>query len=189
MSRTIQGPDGPIVLPRWYPTPQEVQERERILRGKFFLVQQSGGPMGEVMRCRRCGGKHRYLTLQCIEQPFSGITGGLYAYYYHMGDSGAFALLPPDKRAKYELLVRQFTGGTPDIATSHPELARKFNQQGNALDLAGIALGILERVAPSEARRLVDRINMTAQPPLVVPGINDTRAILEERGLAERYAF
>jgi hypothetical protein len=148
-------------------TPDEMRERERLLRGRYFLVRQ--GTLGEIMKCKRCGGKHAYLTLACIERPFSGITAGVYAYYRTqpaLGMTGRSQL----SHAEQERLAAmdRIFGKRPDLATSHSEMARKLNQEDGAgkegdLNLGGVALGVLEPISPVKAQQLVDAINTRAQ--------------------------
>jgi hypothetical protein len=73
MSRpqTIVASDGRLwTLPDFVRPPDEAEERDRLLAQRYFLVRQ--GSLGEIFRCRECKGKHSYLTLRCVERPFSG---------------------------------------------------------------------------------------------------------------------
>lgn len=171
-----------IARPDWMPTPEEEKERLAILAAQFFLVRIGGN--GDVWRCRNCGGKHRYLTLRCIEQPFSGLTHGLYAYYKTVGAFGAEAFMSPPERARYDRLGQMFeqTSRTPDLATSHPQLARQIGTAEHESDVGAFsfvatepsayALGILEPITRDVARRLARRINATGiRPAFMVPGL------------------
>lgn len=156
-------------------TPEQLAERERILAARYFLVRQ--GSLGEVFRCGRCRAKHPYLTLMCVEQPFSGIDGGLVAYYKVLGQPGALARMTPDERARLrrvERIVKPMTA-LPDLGRSHPGLAVKLaasEQLGrHDASIASIALGILEPISREQAQRLLSRIN-GRNGKLTVPGLN-----------------
>lgn len=172
------------------PSDEAYREQQRILAGRYFLVKIAGN--GDVWRCRRCGGKHRYLTLMCVEQPFSGLTRGLYAYYRTVGVYGAESYLSPVERARYAELRRLF-GDAPDIATSHPEFARQVGTADRDADVGAFtftatepsatALGLVEKIDRDKASRLVARINGRGlKPPLIVEGINDGNAYLQRPG-------
>lgn len=155
-------------LPWFIPTEEQVQERERILRGIYFLVRQDG-PLGEKMRCRRCHAKHAYFTLMCIEQPFCGLTQGLYAYWRVAGAHGAYQHLPPVERAKYDALNKRFG---PDFAESNPRMAASMHVAENDMEMGAIALGTLEPITRQKAQQLLWRINSRGcRPPLTLPGI------------------
>lgn len=53
-------------------TPVQEREIQRIARARWFLLRNDGGH-GERLRCGRCGGRHAYFTLACIERPFHGL--------------------------------------------------------------------------------------------------------------------
>lgn len=172
-----------IALPWFLPSAETMAEQERLLAGRFFLVKIAGN--GEVWRCRRCGGKHRYLTLMCVEQPFSGLTRGLYAYYRTVGVHGAMNYLTPAERSRYAELARMFGPlDTPDLATSHPLMARSMGTGERDADLGALsftatepsstALGLVERISRDKAARLAARINSRGiKPPFVLEGLND----------------
>ena len=50
-----------------------VRLMNRVLAGRFFLIENDAVP-GYTPICGRCGRKHQYLTLMCIEKPFNGLT-------------------------------------------------------------------------------------------------------------------
>lgn len=52
---------------RPYLTPQERAAIDAVIRLRPYLVRNRWG-----FRCRRCGAVHQYLTLGCIERPFTG---------------------------------------------------------------------------------------------------------------------
>lgn len=54
---------------RPYLLPAERAVLDDLIRLRPFLVRNAYG-----FRCRRCGGRHTYLTLGCIDRPFSGWT-------------------------------------------------------------------------------------------------------------------
>ncbi len=151
------------------------QARARLLASKFYLVKTSGNVgLGEGLRCRGCGSKHRYLTLRCVEQPFDGLNRGLRAYFQVAGDAGAVAYMNPQQRAKYETARRLFqpSAGLPDLSTSHPEMARRVQGDAQDLDVGGVAVGILEPITRQMAQALADRINARGvKPPFTLPGL------------------
>lgn len=162
--------------PRFVKTIEQEQERLRILAGRFFLVLIAGNVgAGERWRCKRCRGKHRYLSLMCVERPFSGVEGAIYAYFRHVGDSGVVSQLNPVARRRYERMAGLFApvAGLPDLASSHPRMARRLYVPDRDMDMGALALGLVEPIPESLARKLVDRINGRGiKPPLTVPGIN-----------------
>lgn len=156
-------------LPWFIPTPEQVIERERILRSVYFLVRQDS-ELGERARCRRCNRKHTHLTLMCVEKPFSGVSGGLFAFWKAAGAHGGYDYLSPAARLKYDELTKKY--GVMDLADGHPSTAEKLQIAPGDVDLGAIALGILEPLTKAEAQRRVWRINsLGCRPPLVLPGI------------------
>lgn len=181
-----------VVLPTWeigdFETAEKMQaEIDRIDNATFFLVKIAGN--GEVWRCRRCKAKHRYLTLMCVEQPFSGIRYGLQAYFKVAGAEDVREMLSPLQRARLNKIEKQLhIEALPDLSASHPQLARKVATAERDLDLGAftltgtsetpseLALGLLEPVSKATARQLVERINGRGlKPPLVVPGLDPVR--------------
>lgn len=161
-----------IALPWFVPSPRAIKDRERLLAGQFFLVNIARGAAGEIWRCRRCRGKHRYLTLMCVEQPFSGLTGGLYAYWHTVGAHGAEAFLTTSERARLDAIAAQINPGRADLASSHPETARAIGTGERDADVGALALGLLEPIKADKARDLVRRINMRAGGDvLTLPGL------------------
>lgn len=171
---------GTIVLPplvRLMPSKAHLEARARLLAGQYFLVNMRKG-LGEIFRCGRCGGKHDRLTLHCLDRPFSGLMGGLYGYVTTLEQARALDILPPAHKARVEALRRLF-GPERDLADGHPELARRLAADRAAgqtdLDVGMLSLGVLERIEPADAQRLLDRINVRATLygalPLVVPGL------------------
>lgn len=161
-------PEG-MVLPWWIPSPEVLEERERILKNQFFLVRIAGN--GDVWRCTRCNSKHPYMTLMCIEQPFSGVDGGLYAFYKVAGDTGAVDFMNPTQRSRYESISRLF-GRQPDLATSHPLLARSIQTGPRDIDAGAMALGLLEPITRAKAIQLARAINGRGiKPPFRLDGI------------------
>lgn len=176
-----------VILPDWelgeFETAEKLQaEIDRIKAGRFFLVKIAGN--GDVWRCRNCGGKHRYFTLLCVEQPFSGLTDGLHAYWRTVGVHAAKDLLPPTERRRLEQIERLVLGDLPDLSVSHPLLARTVGTGLRDIDVgaftftatdetpASLALGRLEPISRAAARQLVERINAKGlKPPLMVPGL------------------
>lgn len=161
------------------PSPFEVNLREAQLRQSFYLVRIGGNDgTGEVWRCKGpdpknptgCGGKHPYLTLNCIEQPFSRATDGLYAYWYTVKEWGVDQMMRPGSPewVRFQQLSQQFGfAGTPDIASSHPQLARSLTSDLTRRDgiRGSIGLGLLVEITPGEARMRRDAINARGCTP------------------------
>jgi hypothetical protein len=156
-------------------TPEQAAERDRILMSRYFLVRQ--GSLGEISKCRNCGQKHPYLTLHCVEQPFSGIDGGLYAFYKVMGRPDAVRQMTPEERRKFRDVKRLFRpmADLPDLGAGHPGYARQVARYDHLGDrdaqIGAVALGILEPIPRTLAQRYLDRINLRGGK-LTVPGLN-----------------
>ncbi len=167
-----------LLLPWWLPSQKTIDEREKILAGKFFLVRIAGNDsFGDPMVCvgadgvSGCGKKHKYLTLRCIEQPFSGLTGGLYAYWKTVGDTGASELLSPAQKSRYDAISRLF-GPQPDLATSHPRTSQLLGTGPRDIDAGALALGVLEPISRAKAIEYARAINMRGiKPPFTLPGV------------------
>jgi hypothetical protein len=162
--RTEAPASGTIALPWFIASPDTARERRKILAGRYFLVRSAGGPAGEIWVCGRCGGKHRYFTLMCKEQPFSGLTNGLYAFWHVVGANDAQTFLSDAQRVRLRELSKLFgpSRNAPDLSTSHPETARKLATAETDVDMGALALGILEPITRAEAQRYADRINNAA---------------------------
>lgn len=165
-----------IERPWFLPSREAIASQNKVLASVFFLVRQGG--LGERLRCDPqkggCGGRHQYLTLRCVERPFSGLTGGLYAYYRAVGDHDLVKDLPPAERARYEGIGEALgqLGEMPDLATTDPRTARALGLKPGDSQIGALAMGILDPVPMSLARRLVARINEKGlKPPLVLPGL------------------
>lgn len=155
------------VSPLILPSPELARERERLLASRFYLVKL--GTLGEKLRCRNCGGHHPYLTLRCQPQPFNGLSRGLFAYYRTVGDAGAAGFLGPTERARFDRIAGLF-GDQPDLATSHPRLAREISPSGRDLDHGAVALGVLEPLTREQAVRFAARIR-AAGAAFRLPGL------------------
>lgn len=175
-----------IPRPWFLPSRESIEAQRRILEATYFLVRTKGnGGIGEALICDPkkggCGGKHDFLTLRCTPQPFSGITGGLLAYYAAAGDPSLVNGLPPSERLRLDALRRALPGGAgrvldglPDFATHHPEAARAMKLDAHDAQLAAVALGILEPIPSSLARKYRDRIRARGtRPRFDLPGMAD----------------
>lgn len=169
----IQLPNGnetELTVPWWVISPEQEQEKQRILESQFFLLRQ--GALGEVFKCKNCGGKHRYFTDRCIELPFSGLTQGLYAYWYHAGRYGAENFLTEVELERYEAIQAALSRSVPDFASSHPEMAKKLGTSERDFDAGTLALGLLEPITKEKAAALVWNINAHGRkPPLRLRGL------------------
>ncbi len=156
-------------------SPEQAAERDRILTARYFLVRQ--GSLGEVFRCRECGQKHPYLTLRCVEQPFSGIEGGLYAFYRVMGRPDVLGRVTAEERRRVAKIRRLFRPvvDLPDMTTAHSSIANFTARQDHLgerdAQIGAVALGILEPIPRSLAQRYLSRINMRGGN-LTVPGLD-----------------
>ena len=162
-----------LVLPPGVLSFEESAERERILASQFFLVRIGGS--GEIGRCtknRACNSKHRYLTLNCVEQPFSGITRGIYLYWRAAGAAGIVNSLSARQRSRYDEMTRLF--GPRDLAEAHPYTAQQLRTGELDMDIGALALGALEPITRAQAKRLADRINAKGiDPPFTLPGLEE----------------
>jgi hypothetical protein len=53
-------------------TPEQRREIDRIAKSRWFLLK-NDGPLNTKLRCMRCGQRHEYFTLACVERPFHGL--------------------------------------------------------------------------------------------------------------------
>lgn len=169
--QSIVASDGRLwTLPEFIRTPDEMAERDALLAGRFFLVRQ--GSLGELFRCSRCQMKHTYLSLMCVERPFSGVAEGLWAYYQTAGTPQARARLTQAERRRLDQVQRLLrpTAGLPDLAASHPQFARGLAVAEGDIEMGGVPLGILEEIPASLAQRFQSRINARGcRPKLALP--------------------
>lgn len=166
--------NGKLVLPSWLPSAAEQRARDEALMSRYVLVRIAGNAGYDTMRCKRCRRLHPYLTLMCKPQPFDGASRGVYAYWHALGIAGAETSMTPAERARFARVAALLgpSKDAPDLATSHPQLARSLKTEEDAADVGAIPLGVLEEISPIVAQRLLDDINGTGlQPPLVVPGL------------------
>jgi len=168
-----------IPRPWFLPSAETLAEQHRILSATYFLVRIRGnGSIGEALICGGCGRKHDYLTLRCVEQPFSGLTGGLLAYYRAVADNGLLDALSPSERMRMDAINRGLRGGIggllsglPDLSTRHPEMAKSMQLGSRDAQLAAVALGVCEPIPPTLARKYAQRINARGiKPPFTLPG-------------------
>lgn len=173
-----------LALPWFYPSATTLAEQERLLRARYFLVRVAGN--GQNWRCTSCSGHHRYLTLRCVERPFSGLTRGLYAYWKTTGAYGGERYLSPSEQSRVAALGEMFgpARGLPDFAASHPRTARTLETGAREADYGAVplaaarltasALGVVEIVDREKARRLVLRINASGiKPKFRIEGVDD----------------
>lgn len=135
----------------WLVEPEVAAEREAIARSTYFLVKISGNAgVGEVWRCRECKRKHAYFTRRCVELPFNGLEEALTAYWQHTGDQV--------RRAQLSGFLG-LIAGLPDLATLHPEMARRLGAHPDEIALGGLALGLVEPIPKTLAQLYLNRIN------------------------------
>lgn len=158
-------PDGrEIPRPGWSPGLDAILERERQLRGRFFVVRIGGNAgLGELWRCKRCRGRHDYLTLNCVERPFSGLDQALYAMYQQAGDLAAVRSLGPNQRTQRAGQIGALVPAVPDLARLHPETAARIARERKLdafdVEIGGLKLGRVEQIPRSLAQRLLDKVN------------------------------
>ena len=72
-ARIVYGPNGEQKLydMRGMITPEQKCLIDRIAAGRWFLLR-NDGPTGRL-KCGRCGQRHTYFTLACVERPFHGL--------------------------------------------------------------------------------------------------------------------
>jgi hypothetical protein len=119
--------------------------------------------------------KHGYMTLMCVERPFSGIAEGLWAYFQTVGTPEALKRMTPAEKRRLDQVTRYFAPPgdvLPDIATLHPRFARGMRVPERDALTGAVPLGILDEIPASLAQRYVTRINAAGlKPPLVLPGL------------------
>lgn len=160
-----------VTIPWWVTSPEQEKEKQKLLEGQFFILRQ--GELGEVFKCTRCGGKHRYFTLMCIERPFDGLKEGLQAYYHHVGKHGSEKFLSTLEYQRYEEIHRVVSRfGSSDLAGSHPQYARGLQTGDDDYDIGSVALGLLEPITRAKATALAWNINARGlKPPFALKGL------------------
>jgi len=164
------GKEAEVEIPWWVESPEQQAAKKKLLESQFFLIRQ--GTLGEVLRCRRCKGKHMYFTDMCIELPFNGVMQGLHAYWYHAGRYGAENFLTEVELERYQAIQGVLAKSLPDFATGHPETAKKLGTEETDFDAGTVSLGLLEPITKQKAAALVWNINAHGRKPaLVLPGL------------------
>ena len=136
---------------------QQWDEYNRLLDNKFFLVRNRGGDAGERFRCGRHPYTpgidepvyHEFFTVMCIDRPWRGLDGALYAY----------ASVTSDGRLQ-SMVLRDL----PALQTRHPGSFSHLAPDSAGEDLIAIALGTLEPISELKAQQLAAKIN-AARPP------------------------
>lgn len=174
MSQQIRASDGQLwIVPSFVMSPEETAERDKLLAARYFLVRQ--GSLGEIFRCKRCNVRHAYMTLMCVERPFSGIAEGLWAYFQTVGTPEALARMTTAERRRLGQVTAFFAppgNDLPDLATLHPRFARGMRVPERDALTGAVPLGILDEIPRSLAQRYVTQINTRGlKPPLVLPGL------------------
>lgn len=157
-----------LIRPWFQPTLESVREQHKLLSSIYFLIKQ-GDVFGERLICNKCKLRHDYITLNCIERPFTGLTRGLYAYYQAVKDNYLVNQLSPGEVSRYRSMETAL-GQMPDLGTVHPEMAKDFTQNLGPSDslLGALAIGILEGISKITAEKLVDKINMRGLKPKLI---------------------
>jgi hypothetical protein len=153
-------------------TPAMAAQEQRELEEQYFLVRQ--GTLGEIFRCRRCKKKDKYMTLMCVERPYSGVAQGLFGYYERFGTPEAYKSMTPQEIMRMTA-VRRMLGlrDVPDVATSHPRFARSLGVSERDLLAGAVALGIVVPIDKAKAQKLQNKINARGlKPKLLLPGLH-----------------
>lgn len=167
---TLDLGDGRVIdRPAWSPDPSIVAARQAQLARQFFLLRIGGNDgLGEIWRCKRCRGRHAYLTWNCVERPFNGLDQVVNAVYQIAGDLGAVRSLDPiqrDHQTAKRVILRE-AASLPDLATLHPETARQIAASGRLgvldVEIGGIKLGRVEPIPRPLAQRFLDKANANA---------------------------
>jgi len=154
--------------PLWAPPVAAVMERDRMARNSYFLLRIAGNDgVGEVWRCKRCKGRHSYMTASCLERPFNGLDQIVHALYQQAGDLAAVKSAGPTRRQSIKAAILRQVADVPDLGTMHPETARQKAATGQLaafeIEIGGVRLGRVEEIPKSLAQRLLDRINGSRQ--------------------------
>ena len=157
-----------IPRPWFLPTREALKAQHELQSSLYFLIKQ-GDAFGERLRCVKCNRRHDYLTLNCIERPFTGLLNGLYAYYQVIQNNGLERYLTPEEKARYNTIT-DVLDGMPDIGSVHPEMARKLVRDLGPSDMkiGAVAIGVLEGIAQVHALKLVQKINDRGLRPKLV---------------------
>lgn len=156
----ITPPKDKRLMTSWFqPSDEVLAEQDRLLATTFYLVKQ-GASFGERLRCTRCGNRHDYITLMCIEKPITGLYHGLYAYYRAIKDNRLEANMSPPERnrlAQIEAILQSM----PDLSKLHPQLAREVTShlESSDMQIGAVSFGVLEGISPTHAFKLVAKIN------------------------------
>lgn len=174
---TYNGVIQEITIPWWVISPETEKRKRELLANQFFLLRQ--GELGELLKCTRCGTKHRYFTLMCIERPFDGLKEGLLAYYHHVGKYGGEKFLSSIELRRYEEIGKVVgrIGGQRDLSDGHPQTARTLKTGDNDYDIGAVSLGLLEPITARKAEALAWNINARGlKPPFRLQGLERTNA-------------
>jgi len=140
-------------------TPEEAARFDAMRNAEYVLVRNDGS---ERWRCRLCNRQHEHFTWMCVERPFRGLVGGLYAYWVNVGGA-RIADLSPRQRQTLDVLRPLFGGQRPiPVATGHPDMAAGLVTDRTDVLLGGTLLGSIDPITPTKARLLVSLINARA---------------------------
>jgi hypothetical protein len=145
-----------LKLGNWM-TRDEWNRWQRYQDSRFFLVRNRGGDTGERFRCSRHAYEpgisepvyHEFMTLMCVDRPWRGLDGALYAY----------ATITSDERLK-SMILRDL----PAANNAHPATFGNLTPNFDGEELIAVSLGIAEPITQAHAKRLADEIN-SRRPP------------------------
>ena len=140
-----------VFLPEQYAAYKLRRESE------FCLARNRGG---ERLKCtdprfHNCGGYHEFLTLMGVDRPWRGLDGALYGYTTVTRD---------------ERVARLLERYGPELASSHPDLARGIEPQGLG-SLIAVSIALTEPIGRQRALELLDAINVKMAPSKI--GLSD----------------
>ena len=123
---------------------------------KFFLVRNRGSETGERYRCSRHEYRpgidqpvyHEYFTSMCVDRPWRGLEGALYAY----------ATITHNEQLAHRLKYL-----APQANIVHPRTFQPPDAFTDA-DIIAITIGTLEPITRARAERLAQDINAKRPP-------------------------
>lgn len=160
---------------------EELHRKFTFLNSLYYLVKQ-GAAFGERLRCNKCGGRHDYITLNCIPRPFTGYMNGLYGYYHLVKDNDLQRSMSDGEKARYNAIVETLDS-VPNLASVHPRMAKKLVEDIGPSDMkvGAVSIGVLEGISRVHALKLVQQINDRGlKPKLVLEVMNPYEKLRRE---------
>lgn len=136
-------------------TPGDMLMIEALRNSTYFLVRNGGAD--SPAKCGRCGAIHAYLTRMCIEQPYRGLLGALYAYVRITHDAAH---------------MRRISGlrAMPYLHDGHPYTAHE-RAPVEGEEIVAYELGAAEPIDEKRAMRYAEALRIRrVQPPYILEG-------------------